>query len=248
MKKLIVLVLVLAVAGIANGALIANFPCNESSGTVMPDTVVTDGTTDGAVVGGDSSTWVNIGSRYVLNANMPGSYAASPPATVVGTETTDKVSINYWSKNTALTAGSIMMDSGAFEINKPFSASVLAPLWNHSMSPYLYTVVPSTDLTSWHMWTYTKDGATGAVEILFDGSSIASNTNGSAAITGTGWFYFWKQAGEFQGLLAEIQIWDSVMTAGEITAAYDAGVASGIPEPMTIALLGLGGLFLRRRK
>ena len=53
---------------------------------------------------------------------------------------------------------------------------------------------------------------------------------------------------------AVIELWEMVNTATlpdenyEMTTLLDTVIIHQIPEPMTMALLGLGGLFLRRRK
>ena len=251
MKKLMVLVLVLAVAGIANGALIANFPLDEGSGTGFDETVSNN---DGTISG---LSWANLGSRYVLNMNSSGGTADAPNAAILGIETTDKMSIDFFSRGVGEpTAPSHIMNTGDSWIHHPYWLGTWGVTnWSHSTpQAYIEATVANADMELWHMWTYTKDSATGDVEIFMDGSSIVSGTNGDAAIESTGSFRLNGAGTEpFEGLIANVSVWDSVMTSGEMTTAYNAGVAEGltgdaVPEPMTIALLGLGGLFLRRRK
>jgi hypothetical protein len=56
---------------------------------------------------------------------------------------------------------------------------------------------------------------------------------------GNDYFYF----NGYEGLMDEVAIYDYALTPAQITAHYNE-----LPEPTTIALLGLGGLLLRRRK
>lgn len=253
MKKMLIVLVVLAVAGIANGTLIANFPLNQSSGTTFTETVSSnDGTLgDG---GNGYNNWVNIGSRYALNMNVLDATATAPNAAILGIETTDKMTISFWAKGVGLpTAPCLIMDTGDSYIHQPYWLGTWGVSnWSHSMNPQQYTevTVANADFELWHMWSFTKDSATGDVDIFMDGVSLGANWgNGDAAIENTTDFYLNGTGSEpYEGLIAEVQVWDSVMTSAEMTAAYDAGIASGIPEPMTIALLGLGGLFLRKRK
>ena len=57
----------------------------------------------------------------------------------------------------------------------------------------------------------------------------------------------------FGGLLDDLAVFDSVLTDQDVLAIYDGGlagqnVAQVIPEPGSLALMGLGGLFVLRRR
>jgi hypothetical protein len=49
---------------------------------------------------------------------------------------------------------------------------------------------------------------------------------------------------KFDGLLDEVAIWDVALSGDAIRDIYN----DGVPEPATVALLGLGGLALIRRR
>ena len=127
--------------------------------------------------------------------------------------------------------------------------------------------IASTSVTPYGVWAGASSlgGAVADITaaVAYD---AAGDTAAATASTGSyaGWWYLeGKDSGE--ETLPNMAIgdhWDITITSyganGTITFASDsygtAGGAGGtlcvtvVPEPITIALLGLGGLFLRRRK
>lgn len=94
----------------------------------------------------------------------------------------------------------------------------------------------------WHMYTITQSG--GTVSMYIDGNLVVSGAPSGpfndAPIT--------VQVGNqpalwtdtFRGGVDEFTIWEGELTAGEVAAL--------VPEPGSLALLGLGGLALLRRR
>ena len=88
-------------------------------------------------------------------------------------------------------------------------------------------------------------GGGAQTDVLIPGSSISAVESlllGRRATTGA----------SYDGLLDDFAVWDRALTADEIQSIYSAGLNgwtfTGIPEPTTMALLGLGALGLLRRR
>ena len=101
----------------------------------------------------------------------------------------------------------------------------------------------------------TYNQTSGILEFFVDGSSVGTeviaggldlNTFNDAA-NSLGQSQWADPA--FLGDVDQFEIYDTALTSGEVTAAFNAGAVQ-VPEPSSTALLGLGGitLLLRRRK
>ncbi len=101
----------------------------------------------------------------------------------------------------------------------------------------------------WHHLAVTWDGTT--LTQYIDGAFAGSQSGGGTHTSGStydgptiGAKPYHYDTGQYTGLIDDAYFANTAMTENEINFV----MANGIPEPMTVALLGLGGLFLRRRK
>jgi hypothetical protein len=97
----------------------------------------------------------------------------------------------------------------------------------------------------WHHLAATYDTNDNSARIYVDGVEEAVGTRNFAAATEAADWYYWLSngsGGNFSGEMKDVRIYDETLSETGISAL-------AVPEPATMALLGLGGtLFIRRKK
>lgn len=89
------------------------------------------------------------------------------------------------------------------------------------------------DFTSWIDYTYSD---------IWEAEVTLASTPGSNPVAGT-WFLA-DFTCTLKGVNVMVELWD----AADLSAPIETAMIEQIPEPMTLALLGLGGLFMLRRR
>ncbi|XAL98041.1 PEP-CTERM sorting domain-containing protein [Phycisphaeraceae bacterium D3-23] len=123
-------------------------------------------------------------------------------------------------------------------------------------SVQIFTTTPSNDVGStgstastWQNVVVTYDASSGTINAYLDGNLFATDTQGTTAAVeglvigghrdGTG--------RNFDGQVDDVAFFDTVLTSQGI-AFLQNNSASLVPEPGSLALLGLGGLMIARRR
>jgi hypothetical protein len=258
MKKMLVLLVVLGFAGVAQAITVLHYDFSDGSGSTVTDLSGqgNDGTLAGftdtsAGVGqfGTVEGWVTGGGLSMVRDDVR-SYVSTPLG--IGTVTGDWT-IEYRAnadKNPgyapAVASSHSVWSDGVlvglyYAYNRTLVAGVGAGV-NIGTSPY--TLPGDQSDPSIHHIAMVYDSAIDTVECFVDGSSVAT-LSGIPSLSGIAGEVF--QVGN-AGWSAPAQ-WDGVMYGVAISntklAPEDFVI---VPEPMTMTLLGLGGLGLIRRK
>jgi hypothetical protein len=251
----ICLILVLAIAGSAGATLTHYYKFEDN--TAFVNELGTNGTfTGGPVLSTDRPAVGGSHSMYFDGINDEGDYAVQLlPAS-------GNLTLSYWIKSVDNTWGAVASNEVGLPAGRYHFAAGSGYAWMSVYEGGTWASLNSTDekygtegdVTDgvWHNVAITRSGNTWTLYV--DGEIEDQET--SAVTLATQATKLFRTSAGFKGLkgyLDELAVWDEALAQGSngdpagssIRGVYTNGV---VPEPATIAILGLGSLVLLRRR
>ncbi len=248
----VVLVAVLMFGAAASADIVTGLQVNYDFETGFND--VSGNGNDGTVVGNDVSI-INDAERgnvIELNLVFGGSYVDVPVAAMNPSVATQEMTVSYWAKSYDYGAWSVgtavdsALTSGYTQNIHTYHGYYDSTLY-HDGYANVRTSTTSTDFDNWHMYTFSTSysAATGPIlSIYIDDTLVATGANGGFAEAAEFGFGGLTSTGKpvFPGWLDELRVYDRALAECDVAELY------AIPEPATLAILGLGSLLAFRRK
>lgn len=265
MRKVHVVALLAFLAGHADASLVSHWKLDETSGQAAIDSAGDSDGTLGSSVGVDTAD---------PGIDQPGVFGRAYSFT---SGDGDRVLIDNLAPFTGLTTGSVtgwfntassprgaLMNFGEASTTDRLIVEIvdggnlrLVIRENNSNQTDLQTTATYED-GSWHHFAFVQDGVSTTLHV--DGSEVTAlgiNTNSAAwfkTITGPstmsiGWETRSNGQYPFNGTIDDVAIFDHVLSGQELDNVIALGAEKyDIPEPASLALLGLGGLMIATRR
>jgi len=273
---LVLIVAVLSLGGIVNAAimdnLVAYYPLNETSGTTAEDAQgVNDGTLNGTAAwtasgklgGGLAFTRTTTSTSYTSPSGVGWVEADSLLSNGVLNDT-DSYTLSAWALLYPLASvpwgyaiwGSNTAPGDNGNVIRIGASKLADGLFARTTHPVGAAVNWADE--DWHLVTITF-GPNGNADFYVDGAINQTKAGDSSLDREKAWslatlFHFGMEmegnvaTDGWNGKLDELAIWNRELSSTEITALYNNGAGVALPEPATMALLGLGGLAVIRRR
>ena len=165
--------------------------------------------------------------------------------------------IQVWANHNSVDHEQILIEKFSDDSGPGWTLSAMTDgrlmLYGDGLSNYLYPSETVLTVGSWNHIIAQRDGS--SLELFVNGSSVGSLTiSGSITSSSNGVLVGRRNEADGRdfstnGRLDEVAVWSRALSSDEITALYNDGVGQVIPEPATLAFLGLfgGGLLALRR-
>jgi hypothetical protein len=243
-------------ASMARGALLADYTFNDQNATTATDSA---GSSSGAISGTPTYVASTGAGNYALH--LDGTTSITYPSTNFATaiNASDAFTMELWVRDLGTTVQGANERYVFGQLNKTVAISATEYAQGTYSDGYVGgsnsietpTVLPTG--TAFHYLAYTYDSSTGDMNLYVDG--VLSKTKTLATpptdfVTAndfyTDAFLYGDTTARLTGDIDEIRLYDSALSSTQIAANNLAGPS--VPEPATLAVLGLGAAMLVRRR
>ena len=205
------------------------------------------GKVGGALALDGTGDYLRVDGSHTLAAGLPTGDASYTTAAFIQTTQTSRQHIITWGNTSTRQINAFRTTTaGEAGIGNNSTVGILNYNWGGGSNGD-YGQGAGGDLTDgeWHHVAVTYDSATSTKRLYFDGVElgsglvVANDLNVQATNFGIGYAFNTEL---FNGLIDDVRVYDEALDQTAI-----AGLAA-IPEPSSLALLGLGGLLVARRR